>query len=140
MQLHENFAGHSETKTGSNRSFGLVMAIFFVLVGVVPLLRGGSLRPSALGVAAALTAVTWLAPQWLTPFNKIWTKLGLLLGKMVNPIVLTLLYWIAFTPMAFLLRMLGKDPLRLKWSVRDQTYWIKRELRGITPESMRREF
>lgn len=138
--LHEKLEGHSAVKASSNRSFGLVIGGIFVLLAVAPLLGGGTMRAWA-GIAAVIFASTaWLVPSALGPLNRVWTKLGLLLGKVVNPIVLTLLYLLVFTPMAMLMRALGKDVLRLRDSKSGQSYWLPREITRIEPQSMKHQF
>jgi predicted membrane metal-binding protein len=126
----------------SDRSFGFVMAAFFGLVALFPLLHGplSSIRWWALVVAAAFLALAllWTAP--LRPLNRAWLKLGLLLSKIVSPIVMMLLFYATVTPVGVLMRWTGKDPLRLRRNAAAASYWIPREPPGPAPDSMKQQF
>jgi hypothetical protein len=136
----EPVVSHRKTVAGSNRSFGLVFAGFFLLVTLLPLLHSAPPRRWALLVAAAFAAVAFLAPQLLTPLNRLWFKLGLLLHHIVNPIVMALMFYGAILPMALLLRVLDKDILRLKRDDNASSYWIRREPPAPAPDSMKKQF
>jgi hypothetical protein len=126
---------------GSDRSFGVVFATVFVIVGLAPLVfsdRGP--RWWALGIAAIFAAAAALAPQILHPLNRVWFRLGLFLHHVINPVVMAFLYYGAMGPMGLLLRALGKDLLRLKADPAAQTYWISREPAGPSPGSMSKQF
>jgi Saxitoxin biosynthesis operon protein SxtJ len=137
---HEDFTRKEEIKASSDRSFGLVMAAFFLVMACWPLVRAQQIRWWALGVAAVFSvlALLWTAP--LAPLNKLWIRLGLLLYKVVNPIVLGLLFYVTVTPIALLMRVLGKDPLRLRRDRDAASYWIDRTPPGPAPESMKNQF
>lgn len=138
--FHEDLSGHSVLKRSSNRSFGLVMTVALAILGGWPLLRGGPVRWWPLIVASLFLIIALLSPEKLSPLNRIWTGLGLLLGRLVNPLVLSALFFLVFTPMALLMRALGKDPLRLKFAAAAESYWIPRESSKIEPDSMRQQF
>jgi Saxitoxin biosynthesis operon protein SxtJ len=140
MSTHEDFSRHAEAKGSSDRAFGFVFAIFFSLVGLAPLRTHHSVRWWALTLALLFLAVALLRPVWLNPFNRLWTKLGLLLGRVVSPIVMGLLFFLVVTPTAFLFRLLGKDPLRLAPEPDASTYWIERRPPGPPPETMANQF
>jgi Saxitoxin biosynthesis operon protein SxtJ len=137
---HEDFSRQEEITPSSDRSFGLVIAIFFLIVGFWPLVHAEPVRWWALGAAAmfAVLALLWTAA--LAPLNKLWTKLGLLLYRIVSPIVLGLLFYLTVTPIALLMRLLGKDPLRLRRDPDGASYWVIRTPPGPTPESMKNQF
>jgi Saxitoxin biosynthesis operon protein SxtJ len=137
---HEDFSRQEEITPSSDRSFGLVIAIFFLIVGFWPLAHAEPVRWWALGAAAmfAVLALLWTAA--LAPLNKLWTKLGLLLYRIVSPIVLGLLFYLTVTPIALLMRLLGKDPLRLRRDPDGASYWVIRTPPGPTPESMKNQF
>ena len=137
---HEDFSHKEDIKAGSDRGFGLVMAAFFLIVACWPLLRAEPVRWWALGVAAVFgeLAITWTAV--LAPLNKLWLKLGLVLYKVVNPIVLGLLFYVTVTPISLLMRVFGKDPLRLHRDPNADSYWIERTPPGPAPESMKNQF
>lgn len=123
----------------SNRNFGLVMGVFFVAVGVLPLVHGGGLRPWALILAGAVIVCAIVQPVWLRPLNYVWHKLGLALHVIINPLIMAVIFYAAITPMGVLVRLFGKDLLRLKWEPKATSYWIPREP-GPTPESMTKQF
>ena len=125
---------------GSERSFGIVFACVFALIGLVPLLLGHGFRIWALVIAAAFLAAAYLAPRLLTPLNRLWFKFGLLLHHIVNPIVMALIFFGAVLPTAIMVRLFGKDLLRLKRDASAKSYWIERTPPGPEPESMTRQF
>jgi len=140
MSTHEDFSRHAEAKGSSDRTFGLVFTVFFLLVALAPLRTHHPVRWWAIVAAAMALAVVLIRPSWLHPFNLAWTKLGLLLGRVVSPVVMALLFFVVITPMAFLFRMFGKDPLRLSPDTKAPTYWIERQPPGPPPESMANQF
>jgi len=127
-------------KQSSNRTFGIVFAIFFALVAVLPLVRHHAARIWALPLAALFLLAALAAPKVLTPLNRAWTALGTLLHAVVNPLVLGILFYAVFTPFGWALRRMGKDFLRLRPAPGAQTYWIPRQPPGPSPESMARQF
>ena len=137
---HEDFSRQEKVKPSSDRNFGLVMAAFFTLVAFWPLVRAESIRWWALGVALVFLLLTllWRAP--LAPLNKMWMKLGALLYRIVSPIVMALLFYLTVTPLALLMRVLGKDPLRLRHDPNAASYWIERTPPGPAPDSMKNQF
>jgi Saxitoxin biosynthesis operon protein SxtJ len=137
---HEDFSRQEEITPSSDRSFGLVIAIFFLIVGFWPLVHAEPVRWWALGAAAVFAVLALLWTAALAPLNKLWTKLGLLLYRIVSPIVLGLLFYLTVTPIALLMRLLGKDPLRLRRDPDGASYWVIRTPPGPTPESMKNQF
>lgn len=126
-------------KLPSNRSFGLVMVALFVLIGVGGwLLHGAPMRPWAVSMAVGFGAVTALAPDVLTPLNRLWMKLGLLLGHIVGPVVMGILFWVGVVPVGLLMRAFGKDPLQKARKPKGQTYWISR--RDTQPGPLENQF
>jgi hypothetical protein len=140
LSLHEDLSRKQEGQGGSDRSFGIVFAIFFAVVGLLPLRTHRPARWWALILAALFLAVGLFRPAWLRPLNRAWTKLGLLLGRIVSPVVTGLLFFLVVTPIALLFRLLKKDPLRLASSAEVSSYWIPRQPPGPAPESMRNQF
>jgi predicted membrane metal-binding protein len=140
--MHEDLTRKETVEGSSDRSFGFVMAAFFGLVALFPLLHGtlSSVRWWALVVAAAFLALAllWTAP--LRPLNRAWLKLGLLLSKIVSPIVMMVLFYATVTPIGVLMRLAGKDPLRLRRDATAASYWIPREPPGPAPDSMKQQF
>jgi hypothetical protein len=138
--LHESLEARQEPGGSTDRGFGLAMAAFFAVVALLPLRAGHPARVWALGAAAGLLALALARPALLHVPNLLWRRLGLLLGRVVNPIVLGLMFFLVFTPAALCLRLAGKDPLRLKKPKDAKSYWIPRDPPGPPPESMRLQF
>jgi len=137
---HEDFSRQEEIKPSSDRSFGLVVATFFLIVSVWPLIRAEPIRWWALGLAAVFAILALLLTPALAPLNKLWTKLGVLLYRIVSPVVMGFLFYVTVTPIALLMRMLGKDPLRLRRDPDAASYWIDRTPPGPAPGSMKNQF
>jgi hypothetical protein len=124
----------------SNRTFGLVFSGFFLIIGLLPMTQGNSFRYWALVTAGALLVPTILAPAVLGPFNRIWTKFGELLHWIVSPIALAILFFGVVTPTGLLLRLMGKDVLRLRFDKAASSYWISRTPPGPAAESLKNQF
>ncbi len=137
---HEDFSRQEEITPSSDRSFGLVIASFLLIVAFWPLVHAEPVRWWALGMAAVFAVLALLWTAALAPLNKLWTKLGLLLYRIVSPIVLGLLFYLTVAPIALLMRLLGKDPLRLRRDPDQASYWIIRTPPGPAPESMKNQF
>lgn len=129
-----------ERRGSSDRAFGIVFAVVFAVIGLRPVLAGGAIRPWSVALAAVFLAVALLRPRLLAPLNRAWTWLGLLLHHVVNPIVMGVIFYGVVTPIGLLLRMSGKDPLRLRLDRDAATYWIERRPPGPAPGTMRRQF
>lgn len=131
---------HANVKVGSNRSFGLVLAGGFTVVALIPLWHGGNVRIWAIIIAVAFLVPGIFFPHVLRPLNLLWFKFGLLLGKIVAPIVISLVFFVIVTPMALLMRLIGKDPLNRRWDRNSPTYWIKRNEQVDATSSMKNQF
>jgi predicted membrane metal-binding protein len=140
LDSHENLTRKDEVKSGSNKSFGLVFAVVFALIGLWPLLGDQPVRLWALGTCIALVLISFTVPQILAAFNRLWFLFGLLLHKIVNPVIMGLLFYTTVTPIGLIMRMLGKRPLPLEFDLEAESYWIKREPPGPEPETMTRQF
>ena len=140
MSFHENLSREDDLTTASERSFGLVMAGFFALVGLVPVLRGNPPRLWAVALAAVLPLLAFVAPRLLAPANRAWMALGRLLNRVVSPIVMGLLFAVVVVPTGVLMRLSGKDPLRLKLDRSATSYWQMRSPPGPTPGSLKQQF
>ena len=140
--LHEDLKHRDarEDRPGPERSFGFVFAAVFALVAFWPLLRGESPRWWALAVAAALGGFAWLLPSVYRVPNRLWFKLGLVLAAVVGPVALAIVYLVAIVPTGLLLRIFGKDPLRLRLDSAAQTYWMERNPPGPDPTGMPNQF
>lgn len=140
QDTHESFAREEEVKGSSEKAFGIVFAVVFLIIGLLPLLHGNPLRWWSLGVAAVFLALAFAAPKTLAPLNRLWMKFGLLLHAVVNPVVMAFLFFSTVTPIALILRVLGKDPLHLRLDPDARTYWIDRTPPGPAPDTMPRQF
>ncbi|HEY1473697.1 MAG TPA: SxtJ family membrane protein [Pseudolabrys sp.] len=138
MAANEPVVSHRKVAAGSDRSFGLVFAAFFALVALLPAIHGAPVRWWAIAAAGAFVTIALFAPRVLHPLNRLWFALGLLLHRVVNPVVMALMFYGAILPMALLLRALGKDLLRLKREPQAASYWIARE--PPAPGSMSKQF
>jgi hypothetical protein len=138
---HHEFRNHAApTESSSDQSFGLVVAGFFVILAAYNWWHQGGWWPLHLSIAAAFMALALLRPNVLAPLNRIWTKLGLLMAMVVSPIVLGLLFFIVVTPVGLLMRLVGKDPLRLRHDSGANSYWIVRQPPGPPGDTMRDQF
>jgi len=138
--VHEDFSREVEFKSSSNRVFGLTGAAAFGLLGLWPLVRHRPLRPWALALAVMLLVAAILRPQLLGPANRLWLRLGLLMQRLVTPAVMALVFYSTLTPVALVLRLLGRDLLRLRIDRAASTYWIERRPPGPAPSTMRQQF
>ena len=114
-----------EIKLGSNRSFGIVFFIVFVLIATYPLLNQGEIRIWSLIISFLFLFLGLLNSKILTPLNKVWFKFGILLGKIVSPLVMGIIFFLVVTPIGILMRILNKDILNLKYNNKS-TYWIEK--------------
>lgn len=137
---HESFEREEQVVGSSDRSLGIVFAAVFALIGVVPWTFGGVLRLWALAIGALFLALALLAPSLLAPLNRVWTKLGLLLHRVVSPVVLGIMFFLVITPLGLLMRVLGKRPLRLGFEREARSYWIERRPPGPPPASLGDQF
>jgi hypothetical protein len=139
-QLHEDFSRTEHVKAGSDRSFGLVFAGFFALMSALSAWRGHTAWHWALPVAAVFLVIAYTYPKVLAPLNLLWMKFGLLLHKIVTPVILGLLFFVTITPIGLLARACGKDFLRLRLDRGAKSYWIERTPPGPPPQSMKNQF
>ena len=112
----------------------------FLLAAVWPLVHRGSVKVWALALAAVFLVFSLVWPGALTPLNRLWLRFGLVLQHIVSPVVLSLLYFLVVAPIGLLMRLFGKNPLRLGFDPTATTYWIYRRPPGPAPDSMRRQF
>lgn len=136
---HESFARDETAIPGSDRTFGLVMAAALAIVSLLNGWHHGRLWPWMSAAAVVFLLAAWLRPSMLHPLNRLWMKLGLLMHRVVNPIVMGLLFYGTILPTGLVMRMRGRDLLRLKREPDAESYWIARTP-GPAPESMRDQF
>jgi hypothetical protein len=140
MNFHEDLKRAERVRGSSDRNFGLIFAGFLTVLALTPLRTGRHVRLPFLVLAGIFIAVALLWPRLLHPLNRAWTMLGLLLGRVVNPGVTAVLFFLVFTPAGLISRLRGKDPLRLKPRREKDTYWIIRHPPGPQSETMLRQF
>jgi saxitoxin biosynthesis operon SxtJ-like protein len=138
--VHEDFSREVEFKNSSNRAFGFAGAAALGLLGLWPLVRHRPLRPWALALAVVLLVPALLKPQLLGPANRLWLRFGVLMQRLVTPVVMTLVFYSTLTPVALVLRLLGRDLLRLQIDRTASTYWVERRPPGPAPDTMRQQF
>jgi Saxitoxin biosynthesis operon protein SxtJ len=138
--LHENLVRTNEIAGPSNRRFGLTIGAACWIIGGIRALTGHSHLEwwLAAGLVIAVLAVAW--PDALAPLNRGWLKLGFALQKVVNPIVMAVLFASTIVPIGLLLRLSGKDPLRLRRNPNAATYWIARQPSAPATEAMKKQF
>jgi hypothetical protein len=125
--FHETYREHDVAKASSSRTFGFVMAAFFLLLAFRFRSRAGSLWVSLISIALTLIVIALTRPAVLAPFNRAWMALGKLLNRVVSPVVLALLFFGVVWPIGFLMRLTGNDALRLKRAAATGSYWVARE-------------
>tara|TARA_B100001121_G_scaffold142349_1_gene124625 strand:- start:543 stop:926 length:384 start_codon:yes stop_codon:yes gene_type:complete len=115
----------NDVKISSNKSFGIVFFIVFLIIGIYPLINNGDIRIWSIILSLAFLFLGLINSKILTPLNKFWFKFGILLGKIISPLIMGLIFFCVVTPIGFIMKLLGKDLLNLKFN-KDRTYWIDR--------------
>ena len=114
-------------KKSSEKSFGILFGVVFIIISVWPLFYSNSLRVWSLILAIIFFLIAFLKPLLLKSFNNAWIKLGELLGRIIAPIVMAIVYFLILTPISLLVRLFGKDLIGMKFSNDIKSYWIKRK-------------
>ena len=114
-----------DIKISSNRSFGIVFFIVFLLIALYPLSYSGELRVWSTIISLIFLALGLLNSKILTTLNKLWFKFGILLGKIVSPLIMGIIFFLVVTPIGLIMRFLGKDVLNLKYN-KKKSYWIEK--------------
>ena len=112
-------------KISSNKNFGIVFFVVFLLIALYPLTKNEDIRLWSLAISFSFLILGLINSKILTPLNKIWFKFGILLGKIVSPIIMGAIFFLVVTPIGILMRLLGKDVLNLKFND-NKTYWIEK--------------
>jgi len=140
---HDSRSGHGRIKKGSERSFGIVFAVVFVVIGLFPLIGNWTsfqeVRIWSLACAAVLLLVLLVAPRLLGPANNAWLAFGLLLNRIISPIVLGLMFFLVLTPIALLRRATSRNSIPMKPDPAVDSYWSLRSESDI-PSSMKNQF
>jgi len=140
QESHESFRTDTDVQVGSERSFGIVFAVVFAIIGTAPLWSGGPPRMWSLAVAALFLFAAFVTPKLLRPLNLLWFRFGLLLHTVVNPLIMGLLFFLTVTPIALVMRWMGKDPLHRGFDATAKSYWVERNSDELAPDTMRRQF
>ena len=114
-----------DIKISSNRSFGIVFFIVFFLIALYPLINNEDIRIWSLIISLIFLILGLINSRILNPLNKLWFKFGILLGKIVSPIIIGIIFFLVVTPIGFIMRILGKDLLNLKFNA-NKSYWIEK--------------
>ena len=139
--MHEHTPRHaSQIQSSSDRFFGFVFAAVFLIIAFYPLLNAAGIRIWAVVISGLFLLLAAFVPHVLAPANRLWTKFGLLLHNIVSPIALGILFFLVVTPTGLLLRLFGKDPLRLRFDPAAASYWIKRDPPGPAADSLNNQF
>ena len=117
--------GQNDIKIGSNRSFGIVFFTVFLIIGLYPLLNSNEIRIWSILIAFLFLALGIKNSRSLTPFNLLWFKFGMLLGMIVSPIIMSLVFFLVVTPTGIIMKLLNKDLLKLKKN-NSKSYWINK--------------
>ena len=112
-------------KKSSNKSFGIVFFIVFLLIAFYPLINQGDIRIWSVVISLLFLILGIINSKILTPLNKVWFKFGIFLGKIISPIIMGIIFFLVVTPIAFLMRILNKDLLNLKFN-KKSSYWIEK--------------
>ena len=116
----------NDIKISSNKSFGIVFFVVFLLIGIYPILNDNNPRLWSLILSIIFLILGIMKSKILTPLNLIWFKFGILLGNIVSPLIMSIIFFFVVTPIGFLMRVLKKDLLNLKFNKKDKTYWIEK--------------
>ena len=128
---------NNKIKISSNKSFGIVFFTVFLIIAIWPLLNGYEIRYWSLIISIVFLFLGILNSKILTPLNKTWFKIGILLGNIISPIIMSIIFFLVVTPTGIIMRLLGKDLLRQKINKSKKSYWIK----NITSlDSMKNQF
>ena len=139
-RYHERLEATVATKRASNRSFGLVFLFAFLAIAVFLWWHGSRWAVSFAAAGLAFGGLALLAPRTLAPLNWLWTQFGLILHRLISPIVITALFFLVITPVGLLMRLCGQRPLNLKFDAAAKTYWMSRNPPGPRPGSLRRQY
>ena len=136
-----DLTSHSSVpEAGSSRSFGIVFAGVFTILACWPMFESSPVRKWALVVAGLFLGLSLAAPKVLAPLNLLWMRFGLLLGRIVSPVVLLLVYIIAVVPTGILMRLMGNDPMRRAFDPTAGSYWVSRVPAGKPDRTMTNQF
>ena len=140
MSTHEELTREHEKKQSSDRVFGLTFFVFFLVIALWPILKHHPIRFPALGISLGFLVLALALPALLAPLNRIWLKFGEVLHSIISPIILGVMFFLVITPIAVIMRLLGKDILKRTFDREAHSYWINREPHGPDRQSLSRQF
>ena len=123
----------------SDRKFGLLFVVVFLVLATMAFMRHSRLHWLFEGLAGVTFLVAMLSPRWLAPANRLWMQFGLLLGKVISPVVLGVLFFVVFTPISLFMRLFGRDILGRNFDRSATSYWVIRSPPGPDGESLREQ-
>ena len=138
--FHEDLRRCDTVDVGSDRSFGIVFAVVFAVIGFFPLVGDGEARIWALVLAGGILLAAVAAPGFLHPANRLWFRFGRLLHRIVTPLILGFIFFSTVTPTGWLMRLFGNDPMNLRFEPETPSYWIRRDPPGPAPDTMKNQF
>ena len=115
-----------DIKIGSNKSFGIVFAVVFGLIAFWPLIKGNDIRLWSLIISIIFLVLGLINSKILTPLNRLWFKIGIFLGNFIAPIVMSIIFFLVVTPTGIIMKLLGKDLIKLKKN-NEKSYWIEKK-------------
>lgn len=137
---HELHGRKEVMQLSSDRMFGYVFGGFSAFLAAFSLYKGGTLWPYWLLAGVMFALIGFFHPGLLAPFNRLWTRLGLILFSVLSPVMLAIVYFGCITPIGWLMRRAGKDPLQLRFKPEAKSYWIPRQPPGPPPDSLMNQF
>ena len=140
MTAHDPVRSPEKLEIGSNRAFGIIISIAFLIIGLWPLINENPVRSWLLYIALVLIIFSIFKPDFLKPLNRLWFLFGLILHKIFNPIIMGLLFYVTITPTGLLMRLFKKRPLNLSFDDSLESYWIQRRPPGPKSETMKNQF
>ena len=117
---------YKDIKIGSNRSFGIVFFVVFLLIGLWPILKGNELRIWSIVISLIFLTLGILNSKILTPFNKVWFRFGIFLGNFISPIIMGIVFFLVVTPTGLIMKLFRKDLINLRKN-NSSTYWIEKK-------------
>ena len=117
---------YKDIKIGSNRSFGIVFFVVFLLIGLWPILKGNEIRIWSIVISLIFLILGILNSKILTPFNKVWFRFGIFLGNFISPIIMGIVFFLVVTPTGLIMKLFRKDLINLKKN-NSSTYWIEKK-------------
>ena len=117
---------YKDIKIGSNKSFGIVFFVVFLLIGLWPILKGNELRIWSIVISLIFLILGIINSKILTPFNKVWFRFGIFLGNFISPIIMGIVFFLVVTPTGLIMKLFRKDLINLKKN-NSSTYWIEKK-------------